>query len=405
MNRERIEVEKNYVLSNLDKAYMMINYPYLKDPPTGWDIQWALDEAGVDGTSLTEIQDQLRRGQSADVPEIRRIFSDWSVLKRLPSNNSQGGQSRGGQARDSRGRGRGRGQGQGQGRGVNNAPSRAVDAGADQANASSERFWGNCAAELPERRVRIQIDDEGDITSGLARGVATTPDVLWAPGSTLWYWFQQPEYRLPPGQITEHRYYRRWYLETAFKEWAQLCKLDFKEGWDPDRSEIRIFFYEQEDAKYQEHFRKPTADEANKRISWSMIGQSSVQTNLYTESGGYSNTSMYLELPPLPWPQGSKTLEQAWGTLLHEVGHVLGLRHEHASPLNQTIIGEPKNPKLHPVDTWTPWDPDSIMLYDNYDLKAPEGRDWLPGESRKTKENLNLSQTDKFWIAVSFRIH
>jgi hypothetical protein len=59
MNKQKIEVPPTYDLSDLDKAYMLINYLCNPPHPTaltlGWTLEHALEIAGVNQTTSDDI--------------------------------------------------------------------------------------------------------------------------------------------------------------------------------------------------------------------------------------------------------------------------------------------------------------------------------------------------------------
>ena len=66
MNLEHIEIPPNNALSDLDKAYVFLNYPFLttSSPNKQWTIEHALDAAGV--------KDNLASGHSTNRLEGRK---------------------------------------------------------------------------------------------------------------------------------------------------------------------------------------------------------------------------------------------------------------------------------------------------------------------------------------------
>lgn len=78
MNLEKIEVPPNNNLSDTDKAYAFINYPYIKTPSPnqGWNIARALDVAGVQGPARERILAEYKEG---DWKGMRVEFALWSL--------------------------------------------------------------------------------------------------------------------------------------------------------------------------------------------------------------------------------------------------------------------------------------------------------------------------------------
>lgn len=78
LNVQNIDIPPNTVFSNLDKAYAVLNYARLKPNPKApeWTIPFALDAAGVTGTSRDKIL------KSTDPLEIRQLFQIWNATQR-----------------------------------------------------------------------------------------------------------------------------------------------------------------------------------------------------------------------------------------------------------------------------------------------------------------------------------
>ncbi|KAJ7307769.1 hypothetical protein DFH08DRAFT_975380 [Mycena albidolilacea] len=75
MNKQRIEVATNYELSDLIKAYMMINYPRNPPHPTALKVGWTLDHAlKVAGVSESTAEDIL--AVQDDPATIRTLFTE-----------------------------------------------------------------------------------------------------------------------------------------------------------------------------------------------------------------------------------------------------------------------------------------------------------------------------------------
>ena len=80
MNEERIEVEPNYELSSMDKAYMTLNYPFFSTSSRRGNMtrEAALRQVGMRDTERAwrTIMD------STSAAEIRQEFTDWSDIQR-----------------------------------------------------------------------------------------------------------------------------------------------------------------------------------------------------------------------------------------------------------------------------------------------------------------------------------
>jgi len=197
----------------------------------------------------------------------------------------------------------------------------------------------------------------------------------WVNGTVLHYWFLD-------GPAPQKEAVRK-----AFKEWKDLgIGLEFTEVADRSESEVRIAF-----------------DQADG--SWSYVGRDvlSISNNEPTMNFGWDLTDDY-----------GRT------TALHEIGHTLGMPHEHQNPFAGIVWDEPKvyayftgapnhwTPEqtlhnvLRKIDTTevegSPWDPDSVMEY------------WFPSglikEPARFKAGLNppggLSNADKEWVRKFF---
>ena len=82
MNEEGIEVKPNNVLSDIDKAYIIINYPHPVDTPPldpVWTFEFALGVAGVDGSARDRILQEYR---NSNWPEVRYQFTNWCITAR-----------------------------------------------------------------------------------------------------------------------------------------------------------------------------------------------------------------------------------------------------------------------------------------------------------------------------------
>ncbi|MCU1519556.1 MAG: hypothetical protein JWQ75_4277 [Pseudarthrobacter sp.] len=197
----------------------------------------------------------------------------------------------------------------------------------------------------------------------------------WVNGTVLHYWFFD-------GPAPQKEAVRK-----AFKEWKDLgIGLVFTEVADRSEAEVRVAF-DQGDG------------------SWSYVGRDvlGIGATDPTMNFGWDLTDDY-----------GRT------TALHEIGHTLGLPHEHQNPFAGIVWDEPK---VYAYFTgapnhWTPeqtlhnvlrkievaevegssWDPDSVMEY------------WFPAglikEPARFKVGLNppggLSTTDKEWVRRFF---
>jgi hypothetical protein len=98
MNKEELEVKPNNVLSEIDKAFMTVNYPYPPNHPPAdhiWTMDHALDVARVDPKTKARILEKYNLSKWA---EVRDLFSGFCAKARyadgvkpvqdIPSRNS-----------------------------------------------------------------------------------------------------------------------------------------------------------------------------------------------------------------------------------------------------------------------------------------------------------------------------
>ena len=96
MNEQNIEIKPNNILSDIDKAFMTINYPYpSSNPPADniWTVEHALDVAGIDAETKAAILVQYALSEWS---EVRYLFSNFTTKARFtnsvhslqPSNES-----------------------------------------------------------------------------------------------------------------------------------------------------------------------------------------------------------------------------------------------------------------------------------------------------------------------------
>ena len=183
-----------------------------------------------------------------------------------------------------------------------------------------------------------------DLTPGRLSAILVSSS-KWVNGTVLHYAF----FGSGPWTVPENQ---RAVIRQAFGEWKALgIGLEFKELTDLAESEIRIGFA--------------------KDGSWSYVGRDVLGSplNQRTMSFGWDLTTPY-----------------GHGTARHEIGHTLGLAHEHQNPFAGIVwdeeavyasLAKPPNSwsrqktfqnilrKLDPASvTGSTWDPDSIMEYE-----------------------------------------
>jgi len=356
MNEQGIRIKPNNKLSDTDKAFMTINYPYFKAPaatvggseapkspletPLETSLQKfqdALDLAGVTGDTRKSILNYFAQG---DWQQIRYAFTDWCTSTRLSRKASQG--------------------------------AKPVDEGD-----LPDGFTRGCLTE--------SITDElksSDSGAGAAHGVATKFDKLWTPGQAVTYAFLQGATFATPYRVKR--------VKETLDTYAARANLDLQEvKWGPSipPAHIRIWF----------------GDIPKKNVvGWCQIGRDSVglvrtQEEINTR-GGSADSSACFSLKTLPGdkaPSDSDAKEMESMMLFHELGHGLGLKHEHQSPNTKTTDIPDKN-----VSIATAFDEDSVMLYPGREL-LESASTWLKFKSLFAGINYEPSKMDYAFLAVS----
>ena len=203
-------------------------------------------------------------------------------------------------------------------------------------------------------------------TLSLDRAFAIVQDAnKWANGTVLHYYFfddpardftdvEQPDHsRIPETWVGDDA--QRQVVRKAFQEWKSLgIGLDFVEVKHREEAEIRIGFMDNDG-------------------SWSYIGTEIVSKDLGVASKRTMNFGWNL------------LSAHGYSTALHEIGHTLGLPHEHQSPFSGITWDEPAVLKgfAGPPNNWrsemiqhnildklseqlvrgTTYDPESVMHY------------------------------------------
>ena len=439
MNLEEIEVKANTKLSNMDKAFMVINYPFRNT--TGWTLSYALGIAGVTEPTKSNIL------KATDADEIRQQFSVWTATQRARElaarpNGNNGNGSAGTTTQPGRGRDLDRGSaGHDTDAGLPRNPTGSSAVGGVSGHGTSTGHWTNpydgyrtsypvqgghhqeqsgrnevaigshrslsnqsgparalsdeqalinwdfCATEdyvpTEERHREIREGDHGP-----ARGLAPQQELLWQPGDIITYWFQQSDYRADTPQ-DPNRSIRRQVLLRAFDRWSAVSRLQFITAQGESNASVRIWFHEDVVGPYK------ALSTFKPNRSWTEIGtRNKVRDRPDKLDGGYKSTSMYLKLPEF----SRGTFEEALATriCLHETGHILGLRHEAGSPRSKQAKFEYAPSAEYVPMFWTEWDPKSIMLYPGKALLSTSTAN--PGI---TKANMELSKGDEAFVTVS----
>ncbi|KAF8165904.1 hypothetical protein B0H34DRAFT_780581 [Crassisporium funariophilum] len=306
MNSEGIEVKPNNVLSEMDKAFIRINFPKLaetssSDDPNYRTFKAALDIVGVDGEDKDIILSRFSKG---DIFEVRYEFSRFCTETRI---------------------------------------ARKAYGAREVTSDDLEDFEDGCWAE----------DDDVDsaASTGASRGVATIESMLWLPGEEVTYsWIQ--------GSLQATDYRKKRVAETlAF--YATRANLVFKEiPFDPVHLPAKIHIYFGPIGK-KKHV-----------TGWCKIGKESVglrrTLSEIERKGGTAESSICLsDAVPAAEPTDPVAKKVEMRTLFHELGHALGLRHEHNSPNTKTA--DKVDDKVSLV---TLFDENSVMLYANRKLRS-----------------------------------
>ncbi|KAH8077868.1 hypothetical protein BXZ70DRAFT_690995 [Cristinia sonorae] len=336
MNEQDIEVKPNYVLSDTDRAFMVIHYPRpspSSEAPT-WTLAKALKHLGVDSTTAKKIV-----ADQADADKVRARFTQWNAVG---GNTEKTGD---------------REKPTGPDHSISAPPPPAID----------KRDW--CAsAQITEPKNPKLSDNRVALYAATVTG-----DSLWQPGETIKYWYQQTLYRTPVTDgIFEPRIRRVELLESVFAEYEATAHINFVEAKSEAEADVRICFRE---------------TGSNHERSWSRIGKDCRDPSRKNDPaawGGDERTSLYLNLPRIDLREPNKTDLEAsvMRTCRHQVGHILGLTHEH--PSSDSGAEEFASIMLYPHSSGNPGD----KLDDK--------------EVLRTEKNVNLSSTDKALLQVIY---
>ena len=356
MNEQGIPIKPNNKLSEIDKAFIAINYPFPitttlpteANPDGNLDaaqyFKNALGVAGVAGTTYTTLVDLYRK---SDWEEVRYTFNNWCLTNRIAGKPAQG---------------------------VKPADEPPLPEG----------FMDGCLTESLTDEIATDDSD-----SGASKGVATSNHFLWMPGARVTFAFLQGD--------TEATTYRKKRVRDVLGTYAAKAYLQLEEvPWDVDtpRSDIRFFF----------------GVIPKKGVSgWSFIGRRSVgltRTSAQIEEyGGNRYSSILISTTVLPAtgpPTSSDDKKREQKSLHHEIGHALGLDHEHESPNTLTkdaVAGE--------VSVATFFDENSVMLYPGRTMRTITGwqqfRDFF--NTRTTKYTYVPSAIDLAFLGVSRFMH
>ena len=353
MNEQEIRIKPNNKLSAADKAFMAINYPNFSSPDSTSTseatltplqvFQDALGVAGIRGSTRSTLVNYWLQG---DWEQIRYTYIDWCTNIRL---------SRIGRPTQ----------------GVNpNTKDLKLPRG----------FKDGCLQEIIEQATR-QSDSNGN---GAAHAVATL-NYLWTPGQNLIYTFVQGD--------TKATYYRRKRVQHTLGVWCSRLNL-FPTGVAYSANQpahIRVWFGD-------------IPEEGT--LGWSNVAKQFANTpwnQAYIDAnGGTADTTLAFSVTAIPEnaaPTKDEDKKVEEKLLFHELGHALGLRHEHESPRTKTT----DTPNSF-SDMATFFDEQSVMLYPGHELKSngpmwEQFKDFFMPSS--TKYTHLPSKLDMAFLAVS----
>ena len=334
MNLQRVDVKPNYALSNLDKAFIAINYPFPKDyekSSDSWSLSKAFTMAGV-GASTQESLTQLWSDEN--YTQMRLEFSVWTSTQHKSADTGTGKAGTGG-------------------------TSHGIKEGGIQ-------DWGWCSTEETKGTTAA--------STGAQHAVNQSLDLLWGVGQVVKYAYQQGDDIATP--------YRKARVEEAFATYSTIANLSFAMVSEGEPNDVRIFF---------------GTDMKSDLPGWAATGTGSTNYNSNTTRPGLRNTTLYLSRIPETDTGDDDDLKEEFRNVFHEIGHVMGLSHEHQSPVTQTT-DTPFN--LNGAGVYTSYDPLSVMLYADHDLKAGGRTMWNTIPSDKDKALLGVSCPFLLYISL-----
>lgn len=361
MNEQNVNISPSTELSIYDKAFATINYPPFSEGSTSAlhrdQFINALAVFNIEGDQnnlMISLYDKKNWG------EIRYEFARWCSKARIAAK-----------------------------------PAADTKPATPLSTVGDEEFppWFKCRC--------LQDEVEGTASpTGAAKGVATSTDNLWQINDLVTYAFIQGN--------TEATEYRKGLIRNAFQHYASRVNLRIFElkNWDPadpDRADVRIFFG---------HIPQHNVP------GWSFVGKPPFEFRQTVDgikaNGGNSFSSTILSsliVPKKPLVIGSRLddaadkealerlVKEETRTVYHELGHILGLQHEHNSPFTKTV-DTPVATNTTSAVTW--FDEESVMLYPGQKFRTATKweafKRWF--DPQKTKFNAVPSKTDLALLGV-----
>ncbi|KAJ7114588.1 hypothetical protein C8R43DRAFT_1113155 [Mycena crocata] len=338
MNLEHQDVPPNDALSDMDKAYMVINYgrpvPHASAPT--WTLDYALKVSGVDAATIQDI-----KNAKGDTTKVRAIFTAFQVAARtkaLPPNGVNSPPPPGntmpvnGTSPDNNG---------------------AANGAATPTSPTDSTVMGPlalCSAVPPA--------DDPNAPSDIQHGLVVERS-LWVPHDTITYGFL--DNTDPTGAVTDFRKAR---VAEVLKVYMAHTSLKFQ------LVDIRGFNF---DDPLSRRLCNPKQIKSGTSRGWAAYGKTAM-TLAFDPAldkigrAGQRWSTIWLGGQPLNSEAEVKADDLALAnfTLWHEIGHVMGLYHEHDSPQANLAVGG----SIAQYLAATMFDPDSIMLYPDIPYKA-----------------------------------
>ncbi|KAJ7452613.1 hypothetical protein FB451DRAFT_1050784, partial [Mycena latifolia] len=313
MNDEGIAVPPNKKLSDIDKAYMVINYPRPKphDGARQWTLEYALKVAGVDAVTTQKILSH-NSDTSVDAHAIRGTFIRYQLSRRVHQHQ---------------------------------APHAVTATG--ERLPSPAGLWCQTSESL------MKSANPSELPEGAHRSFIIQDDIFWDLSTEITYGFL--------GDATDYQMQR---VRTALALYQKHTCLRFVEvpkaetdGWDFNKYKFR--------SKCQVRIQ---FGEGNTGHGFSLIGAAATRSvidfttfklaDCYDLAAIHPFTSIYLS------DIWKHRLAQADAVLYHELGHMLGLDHEEESPNATHIEIDSVRPSKYFVAT--KHDRESCMLTDGF---------------------------------------